>query len=223
MRSGFPYNPLIGNEVLDAHKRLSKILAQSGALAALDSNSALSKIGKQPTSARRLQLDVASSLNVAVLANAQWQTNIAKLAVGSELGEALQRITELASVRLALPAGDGFSRLAELIDAGEIDEHVLWEAEESIEIDVELSAAIELAADALAQSRPLISRDRARQIIVFWVWLMYGAGLWALAVFGGPALVAVPAALGAPAAPQAARKVGDKRVPRLDEEQADDE
>jgi hypothetical protein len=47
---------------------------------------------------------------------------------------------------------------------------------------------------------------------------MYGAGMWAVAVFGSPALVAVPAALGAPAAPQAARAVVDKLVPRLDDE-----
>lgn len=259
MRPGFPYNPLIGNEVLEAHKRLSKIIGQSGVFDAIASQTALSKIGTGLASSGAvagltpviermreqqaamliglapmfesqarlrelfaplaeqiagLQLGVASSLNVAVLASAQWQSNIAKLAVGSEVGEALQHITELASMRLALPTSDGFSRLAELIDAGELDEELLSEAEEGLAADAALSEAIDRAADALAASRPFISRDRARQIIVFWVWLMYGAGLWAVAVFGGPALVAVPAALGAPTAPQAARAVADRLMRR---------
>ena len=264
MRPGSPYNPLIGNEVLEAHKRLSKIIGQSGVFDSIAAQSALSKIGagiapsalaglspvfvrireqqasmlaglaplfESQTRLKELftplaeqiagmQLGVASSINVAVLASAQWQSNIAKLAVGSEVGEALQRITELASMRLALPTTDGFSRLADLIDAGEVAEELLSEAEEGVAADAELSEAIDRAADALAASRPFISRDRARQIIVFWVWLMYGAGLWAVAVFGGPALVAVPAALGAPAAPQAARAVADRLIPREEEDES---
>lgn len=255
---------MIGNEVLEAHKRLSKIIGQSGVFDSIVSQTALSKIetglasssavaGLTPVIERMrqqqaamlvglkplfesqarltelfapladqiagLQLGLASSLNVAVLASAQWQGNVAKLAVGSEVGEALQRITELASVRLAMPTSDGFARLAELIDAGELDEQLLSEAEGGVVADAELSEAIDRAAEALAASRPFISRDRARQIIVFWVWLMYGAGLWAVAVFGGPALVAVPAALGAPAAPQAARAVADKLLPREEDDE----
>lgn len=282
MSSGFPYNGLDGNEALEAHKRLRRIIDQSGLLRSMATASALTRIDRQSLSGALaplierlqeqraamaplleskarldevfaplverlaeqrsamapllesktrleqvfaplteqiagLQLDVASSLNVAVLASAQWQGNVAKLALGREVGEALQRITDLASIKLAMPTSDGVTRLAELIDAGEFDNDLLDEAEESLAGDVELSEAIDQAADALAAARPYLSRDRARQIVVFWVWLMYGAGLWAVAVFGSPALVAVPAALGAPAAPQAARAVADRLVPRDDE------
>ena len=166
----------------------------------------------------RLQDETASSLNVAILTQAKWQADVARLAMGPEVGGALRQIAELASIKLAMPTSDGVDRLADLIDAGEIDGELVDEAEQSLAIDTELSEAIDRAADALAASRPLLTRNRARQLVVVWVWLMYGAGLWAVAVFAPPALVAVPAALGAPAAPQTARAVADKLVPRRDDE-----
>jgi hypothetical protein len=89
-----------------------------------------------------------------LLASAQWQSNIAKLAVGNEVGEVLQRITELASMRLAMPTSDGFSRLAELIDAGEWTRSSSVEAEEAVAADAALSEAVDRAAEALTTSRP---------------------------------------------------------------------
>ncbi len=166
----------------------------------------------------RLQAETASSLNVVVLTQAKWQADVARLALGPEVGGALKQIAELASIKLAMPTADGVARLAELIDAGEIDGELVDEAEQCLASDTDLSEAIDRAAEALAASRQFLSRARARQLVVVWVWLMYGAAMWAVAVFGSPALVAVPAALGAPAAPQAARAVADKLVPRLDDE-----
>jgi hypothetical protein len=166
----------------------------------------------------RLQTEIASSLNVAILSQTKWQADLASLAMGPQVGGALRQIAELASIKLAMPTADGVSRLAELIEAGEIDVQLVDEAEQSIAINTELSQAIDEAAGALAASRPFLSRERARQLVVVWVWLMYGAALWAVAIFGPPALVAVPAALGAPAAPEAARAVADMLLPRRDVE-----
>lgn len=152
----------------------------------------------------RLQLETASSLNVAVLAQAKWQADVARLAMGPEVGRALRDIADLASMTLAMPTADGVARLAELIGAGEIDGDVVDEAELSLSNDAELAAAIDRAAEVLAASRPFLSRDQARRLVVVWVWLMYGAGLWALAMFA-PAVSAAVGAFGAPAAPERQR------------------
>jgi hypothetical protein len=162
----------------------------------------------------RLQAETASSLNVPVLAQARWQADIARLAMGPQVGGALKEIADLAAIKLAMPTADGVARLSELIDAGEIDDELVEEAEQSLSSNTELAEAIDRAAEALAATRPFLSRDHARQIVVVWVWLMYGAGLWAVAMFAPPALSAAVGAFGAPAAGEAARKAGDLIVPR---------
>ena len=162
----------------------------------------------------RLQSETASSLNVAFLTQAKWQADFARLAMGPEVGGALKQIAELASIKLFMPTADGVTRLSELIEAGDIDGALVGEAEQSLASDTELSEAIDRAAEVLAASRPFLSGERARQLVVVWVWLMYGAGLWAVAMFAPPAVSAAVGAFGAPAATEAARKVGDRVVPR---------
>lgn len=171
----------------------------------------------------RYQQDMAQQLSVAVLANAQLQTRMTNLVVSAEFTDALRRINDIAAVRLSVPTDDGITRISDLIDAGEIDEESLHDAEEGVAGDVELSEAIEAAAEALSKSRPVLSRKRARQIVVFWVWLTYAAGLWAVAALTNPGVAALPGALGLPAAPAVAQAVGRKVVPPSEDEAAEDQ
>jgi hypothetical protein len=166
----------------------------------------------------RFQQDFAAQLRVAVVAHAEVQSRMASVVAGSEFQEALRRISDIAAVRLSVPTDDGLTRLSDLIEAGEIDEETLDEAEQGVAGDALLSEAVELAAEALSKSRPLLSRKRARQIVVFWVWLMYGGALWAVAVLTNPGVAAVPGALGLPGAPAVAKAVGNKVVPPKEDE-----
>jgi hypothetical protein len=164
----------------------------------------------------RFQREMASSLSVPIMANAQFQT------WAVDMAEALQRINDVTAVKLAMPTEDGFRRLSDLVEGGEIDEETLGVAEQGIAADVELSAAIDSAAEILAKSKPFISRKRARQIIIFWVWLMFGSVLYVVAVLTTPALAAVPAAFGL-SAPAGAKVVSNKLFPPEADEAHDKE
>src|SRR5664280_1190849 len=102
----------------------------------------------------RFQREMASSLSVPIMANAPFQT------WAVDMAEALQRINDVTAVKLAMPTEDGFRRLSDLVEGGEIDEETLGVAEQGIAADVELSAAIDSAAEILAKSKPFISRKR---------------------------------------------------------------
>lgn len=168
----------------------------------------------------------ARQLSVSVLAGLDLQPKLAGLLVNSELTLAMQHISELARVRLQIPDEEGISRIRGLIDSGEVDEETLQAAEQSIAEDTELSDAIDVAAETLSRAKPIISRKRARQIIVFWVWLMWTAGLVAIAVAAPPTVAAIPGAAGLGGGPSAAKRVAkefDKRYPPQDDPPQDEE
>ncbi len=151
----------------------------------------------------------------------QLSLNLNSLVVNpAELAEAFERISRIASVGLTMPTDDGLARLADLIDAGEIDEDALDYAEESVAANTELSESIDDAAEMLSRTRPFISRRRARQIIVFLVWFAWTAGLVTIAVIAPSEIAAIPGAAGIAAGSAAAKRAGrefDKRYPPEDE------
>lgn len=166
-----------------------------------------------------LQAQWARSLAVPVLEYPRLPSRFTEVVVGSEFTEALRRINELARVPVTMPNDDGITRLAELIDTGEIDEETLSTAEAGVASDADLSAAIDDAAEVLSRSRPWISRKRARQLIVFWVWFMWSAALVVATVAAPPAVAALHAATGLPNGHAAAKRAGeefDKRYPPED-------
>lgn len=161
----------------------------------------------------------ALSLKVPLMATSQF-AEMAGRVVTPEFTEAIERINRLAQVRVMLPNEDGIARLAELIDNGEVDQATLDIAEAGVAEDAGLSEAIDDAAEVLSASRPWISRKRARQLIVFWVWIMWSAAIVAVTVAAPPAVAAVPGAVGLPAGNAAAKRAGeefDKRYPPDDE------
>ena len=145
------------------------------------------------------------------------------MVVSSEFTETLHRIHDVAAVSLTMPTEEGLNRLSELVETGEIDDEALESAERGIAANVELSAAIDNAAEILSADKPFISRRRARQIIVFWVWLMYSGALFAVAVLTTPAVAAIPSAIGLTSAPAAARAVSLRILPSKDDEASDTE
>lgn len=166
------------------------------------------------------QKEWAQALAVPLMANVRIQSQLAGLVVNSEFTRSLERISELSRLRLEFPNTAGFDRLAGLIDEGGFDEETLSAAEAGVAADAELSAGIDDAAEVLSSARPRISRQRARQIVVLWVWLMWTAALTVVAV-AAPSTVAKYVSLaGLPAGRDAARKVGeefDRRFPPGDE------
>lgn len=173
--------------------------------------------------AARIQREMASSLRVPVLAKPLVQTRIPGMVVSSAFTETLHRIREMAAVSLTMPTEEGLNRLSELVETGEIDDETLESAEQGIAANVELSAAIDDAAEVLSVNKPFISRRRARQIIVFWVWLMYSGALFAVAVLTTPAVAAIPGSIGLASAPAAAKAVSLKILPPKDDEAHDTE
>lgn len=162
----------------------------------------------------------AETLAVPLMANAQWQARVAGSLVTPELTAALQRITKIARVRLELPDTDGIERMSGLIDSGEIDATTLETAEAGIGSDADMAAAIDGAADVLARERPWMSRKRARQVVIVWVWLMWTAALVAIAVAAPPIVGTITGAAGLAGSKDVAKKAGaefDKRFPPEDE------
>ncbi|WP_166509571.1 hypothetical protein [Blastococcus sp. TF02-8] len=167
----------------------------------------------------RAQQEAAERLRVAVLAYADIHAAMARAVGTVDFATALGRIAEAVSVPMPVPTEDGLTQVADLIERGDVDEETLVEAERGLAGQEELTEAIDAAAGALAESRPFLSRDRARQIVVFWVWLMYGTALWAVAALTDPVVAAVPGAIGLPSAPAAAKRAGEILVPRRDDPQ----
>jgi len=165
------------------------------------------------------QTQWASALAVPVMAQARLQARIAGLVVTPELTAALDRINDLVRVRVVFPDGDGLARLDAMIATGDVDADTLAAAEASVSSDAELSAAIGAAADALAVAGPWIPRERARQLVTFWVWAMWSAALFAVSVAAPAEVVTALGAMGAPAAntvASRAREEFDKRYPPAD-------
>lgn len=190
-------------------ERQAEFIKSVGGTAAIQANmvQAMSPILEQ---ARTFQAQMAQSLQVSILANAELQSRIGRMVVSPEFTEALERIRELTSVELDVPTEDGFDRLAEMVESGEIDEETTSYAEQAIAQNEQLSAAIDAAVEEFVNRRPLIPRWVVRRMIVTWVWLMWGGVLYVIAVMTNPALAAIPGALGAPAPAAVAKKAGEK-------------
>ncbi|UZJ26843.1 hypothetical protein RHODO2019_18345 (plasmid) [Rhodococcus antarcticus] len=166
------------------------------------------------------QREWAKALAVPLMANAHIQSQLAGLAVNSEFTRSLDRVSALSRLRLELPDAAGFDRLSELIDEGEFDAETLSAAEDGVAADAELSAAIDEAAEVLSEARPWISRVRARQMVVVWVWLMWTAALTVVAVAAPSTIATYVSLAGLPAGKEAAKRAGeqfDRRFPPEDE------
>lgn len=162
----------------------------------------------------------AKAFAVPLMANAQLQAGMAGMLVTPELTAALQRINEISRVRLELPDEEGIDRVSRLIDSGEIDATTLETAEVGVGADADMAAAIDEAAEVLARERPWMSRERARQVVIVWVWLMWTAGLVAIAVAVPPIVATITGAAGLAGSRDVAKKAGDefdKRFPPEDE------
>jgi hypothetical protein len=162
----------------------------------------------------------AEKFAVPLMANVQLQEQMAGMLLTPQLTDALQRINEIARVHLDFPDMDGIDRVSGLIDSGEIDATTLETAEAGVGSDVDMVAAIEEAAEVLARERPWMSRERARQVVLVWVWLMWTAGLVAIAVAAPPIVGTIAGAAGLAGSKDVAKKAGekfDKRFPPKDE------
>lgn len=160
--------------------------------------------------ARQFQAQMAQNLQVSILANEEFQNRISNLVVSSEFTDAMRRVRELSKVEFDIPSDDGFDRLAQMVETGEIDEETTAYAEQAIAQNEELSAAIDLAVDEFVKKRPLVPRWVVRRMLVTWVWLMYGGVLYIIAVMTHPAVAAIPSAVGAPGPVDVAKKAGKK-------------
>lgn len=166
------------------------------------------------------QKQFAKALAVPLLSAEQYQSSFLNLVGSTEFAEAMRRVRELSQVELEIPTEDGFDRLAELVESGELDEETITNAEDAIGSNVELSEAIDAAVDEFVKRRPLIPRKVIRAMIVTWVWLAYGGVLYVIAVMTDPMIAAVPGSIGAPGAVELAKKAGEKfddRFPPEDE------
>ncbi len=166
------------------------------------------------------QREWAKALAVPLMAHAQTQSQLAGLVVNPEFTRSLERISALSRLRLELPDDAGFDRLSELLDEGKIGAETVSAAEVGLAADAELSAAIDEAANLLSSGRPWISRKRARQIVVVWVWLMWTAALTVVAVAAPSTIATYMSLAGLPAGQEAAKKAGaefDRRYPPGDE------
>lgn len=153
-------------------------------------------------------------------AHADLQARMAGMLVTPEFTAALERINEVSRVRLELPDADALDRLSGLIDSGEIDEETLETARSGLDADAAMAAAIDNAADVLARERPWLSRERCRQLVVFWAWLMWAAGLVVVAVAAPPIIDTMAAAAGVSGSRDVAKRAGqefDRRFPPKDE------
>jgi len=166
------------------------------------------------------QREWAQALTVPVLASVYTHPQITGLVVSPEFTRSLQRISELSRLRVELPDTDGVDRLLGLLDEGEFDAETLSAAEDGVAADTELSEAIDEAARVLSSARPWISRKRARQMVVVWVWLMWAAALTVVAVAAPTAIATFVNFTGLPAGMEAAKRVGtefDRRFPPIDD------
>ncbi|WP_162959296.1 hypothetical protein [Micromonospora tulbaghiae] len=141
-----------------------------------------------------LQARVAESFRIPV------QTYRIRLpdAVSDDLQEAFGRLSQAISATrdrsYSVPSEEGVHRLEELVDSGEIPESGLASVEARVAEDNELRMAVDGAAASLAASRPWLTRKRARQVVVVWVWVIWSAGLVLLSLV--PVVGAIPGAVG---------------------------
>ncbi len=145
-----------------------------------------------------------------ILTNEQLQTQLSDVVVSREFTDAMRRMRQLSTVEFDIPTKDGFDRLAEMVEDGEIDEETIHFAEQAISEGVELSAAIDVAVVEVLKRRPLIPRWVVRRMITTWVWLMYGSLLYA-AVITSPEIAAIPSSFGMPV-PDAVANKADQKV-----------
>lgn len=162
----------------------------------------------------------AQALAVPLAANAELQARMTSMLVTPELNDALRRISESARVRLEFPDAEGIDRVSGLIDSGDIDAATLETAEAGVGSDVDMVAAIEEAAEVLVRERRWMSRERARQVVIVWIWLMWTAALVAIAVAAPPIVGTITGAAGLAGSKEVAKKAGeqfDKRFPPKNE------
>lgn len=162
----------------------------------------------------------AKTLAVPLMANPQLHERMAAALTTPQFTAALQRINEIIRVSLEPPNADGIDRVSGLIESGEIDAATLETAEAGIGSDEDMTTAIEEAAEILGRKRPWMSRRRARQVVVVWVWLMWTTALVAVTMAAPEIIAAVAGAAGVPSSKDAAQRVGvefDKRFPPEDE------
>ncbi|UEJ84331.1 hypothetical protein Bra3105_08510 [Brachybacterium halotolerans subsp. kimchii] len=119
----------------------------------------------------------AEQLKFSAVSLVQLQAQTASNVISPSLRSALEKIYRTSSVQLNFTDLDGFDRLAEDIRSGEVESDVVEAAEESLGSDDDLRSAIEEGADALAESRPWMTRKLARQTIFVLVWLMWTAAM----------------------------------------------
>lgn len=112
----------------------------------------------------------------------------------------------MSRLRFELPNAAGLDRPAGLIDEGEFDAEVLSAVDAGVSANTELSEAIDEAAEELSRAWLRISRRRARQMVVVWVWLMWTAALTVVAVAAPPTIATFVSLAGLPAGLQAAAR-----------------
>ncbi|WP_250030338.1 hypothetical protein [Paractinoplanes maris] len=208
--------------VAPAFANLQKQLAQSTA-----SVIALSRIQEQIAKAiqpqlQELQLNIAQNLRVQVQSyNAQILS-----AFTPEVVEAFRRISKAANTSAdatdTLPTEQGLHRLDEIVDSEEISNHDIESVEQLVDSDEQLLYAVDQAAESLSISQPWLSRERARQIVVVWVYILWSAGLVAASFV--PIVGAIPGAIGldSKTVSNAAGK-GFDRLTRSSEDNKDEE
>lgn len=152
----------------------------------------------------------ARALAVPLMTNAQLQARMISMLATPELTDVLQRINEITRVHVAFPDADGIDRVSGLIDSGEIDAATLKTAEAGVGSNVDMVAAIDEAAEVLVHERQWMSQERARQVVIVWVWMMWTAALVAVSVAAPPIVGTITGAAGLAGSKDVAKKAGDK-------------
>lgn len=151
----------------------------------------------------------------------RFQSEMAKsLAIQTGLGlqSALEQVANAAAIHSALPDVAGLRRIDELLASDVLHEDALDAAEASMAEDPELLSAIEAAADKLAETHKWLTRQRARRLIVTWVWLMWSAAVFAASLVPGVGGLVNAAGLDSKTVAGAAGKGFDHAFPPEDED-----
>lgn len=184
-----------------APQLLAQVTQQSGVRLALEPM--FTQIAEQ-------QRQWAKALAIPLMEMARAQSRLAGLVINPEFTHSLEHINDLSRLRLEFPTAAGFERLAGLVEDGEFDAATLEAAETGIVAEAQLSAAIDAAAEALFLARPRITRKRARQILVLWVWLMWAAVVTGVALVMPPPIGTFISLAGTPTGPKTVKKAGDE-------------
>lgn len=138
------------------------------------------------------------------------------LGVDAGVRDSMRRISEMVSARVQSRTGDVLARIGDLASSGVLDGEVLEQADQELVADDELSTAIDVAAAEVARKNPLISRKKARRLVVAWVYLVWCGGILALALSPAPAVILAilsAAGAGSPLMGTMAGKAFDKLSP----------